>query len=211
MPMMPDMQAVLPLFYENPVEGGYDPADDAVILVQPCVRALQDARDAQRWRAVRDEVLRLDQVARPSPSGVVMADDDVEPLVLGVLQRVGQRGVDARSSASGDWDRAHQQAAGRGHSSEYADGHLAGDRDRMRRCREDLARRLRLPPGDHPWAHLLDAVVPEPKLRRYHALLQVLDAAAEAVATFSGSDFMRPQYDTLSRLVCHAQATLAEE
>lgn len=34
-----DAQAVPPLFYENPVEGGHEPADDGAILVQPCVRA----------------------------------------------------------------------------------------------------------------------------------------------------------------------------
>ena len=36
--------AVLPLFYENSMEGGFEPADDSVVLVQPCVvKALAEA------------------------------------------------------------------------------------------------------------------------------------------------------------------------
>lgn len=156
----------------------------------------RDAADAQRWRAVRDEVLRLDQIARPSSSGVVMADDDVEPLVLDVLRRHADPDREKRVQAalrvaldhglppasrkpippghvcaahgdpdpSGICDWAHEQAAGRGNPGDYADGQLAGDRDRMARCKEDLARALHLPPRptttakEYVWANLLSAV-----------------------------------------------------
>lgn len=30
--------AIIPLFYENTGDGGYEPADDETILAQPCVR-----------------------------------------------------------------------------------------------------------------------------------------------------------------------------
>jgi hypothetical protein len=58
--------AVLPLFYENSVEGGFEPADDEVLLVQPCVvAALNAAREQGRLDAAR-EYAELARLALPA-------------------------------------------------------------------------------------------------------------------------------------------------